>query len=236
MLPRRADLVLANHVLADQGIVDAFGHVSVRSFSDPSHLFIARSMPPELVQLSDILMVDIRTCEPIGNPGQRTYLERFIHCSIYRARPAVQSVVHNHSPALIPFGVTGQTLRPVDHMSGFLGAGAPVFEIRDTGGDATDMLIRTPALGDALAKAMGDRNVILMRGHGATITGGSIPQAVYRAYYTEKNAELQLKAMQLGKVTYLTPEEARNSDATNDGQIARPWSLWIAHAGRSVTQ
>lgn len=231
---RRIDLVLANHILADQGIVDAFGHVSVRSVSHPDRMIISRSLAPELVTAADLVEVDIRTCETIDPKAPKTYLERFIHCAIYRARPDVQSVVHNHSAALIPFGVTGQMLRPIDHMSGFLGSGAPVFEIRNAGGDATDMLIRNAALGDALASALGPREVIVMRGHGAAIVGRSIPQAVYRAVYTEKNAALQLEAMRMGSVTYLTPGEAKNSDATNDGQIARPWSLWVAHAERST--
>lgn len=233
---RKVDLVLANHILADQGIVDGFGHISVRSAGNPAHLFISRSLAPELVTAADIVEVDIATCEPIGGPiggAPKTYLERFIHCAVYRARPDVQSVVHDHAPGLIPFGATGQMLRPVYHMAGFLGSGAPLFDIRAAGGPATDMLIRTAPLGDALARTLGAGSVVVMRGHGATIVGGSIRQAVYRAIYAEKNAALQAAALRMGPVTYLNPVEARKADETNNGQIDRPWSLWVAHLGRN---
>ncbi len=131
-------------------------------------------------------------------PGRRVYLERFIHGEIYRARPDVQAVVHSHSPNVIPFGVTGTPLQPVFHMSGFLAEGSALFEIRDVAGD-TDMLISNASLGEALAAALGSRSTVLMRGHGSTVVGASIEQAVYRAVYAEVNARLQTQAKQLGR-------------------------------------
>jgi ribulose-5-phosphate 4-epimerase/fuculose-1-phosphate aldolase len=230
----RADLVMANHILADQGIVDGFGHASVRSALNPGHFFISRSLAPELVGPADVVEVDSLTCEPVTgtSPAVRLYLERFIHCAIYRARGDVQAVVHNHSPGLIPFAVAGRQLRPVSHMAGFLGAGAAQFDIRDAGGPATDMLIRTPALGDALAARLGPDAVVLMRGHGATIVGNSLRQVVYRAVYAERNAGLQAQAIQLGPVTYLNADEAQLAAETNDGQLDRPWQLWAARLSR----
>ena len=142
--------------------------------------------------------------------GARVYLERFIHAEIYRARPGVQAVVHSHSPSVIPFGVTREPLRPIFHMCGFLGEGAALFDIRDAAGD-TDMLVSNGTLGAALAAALGDRSTVLMRGHGSTVVGDSVEQAVYRAIYAEVNARLQLQATQLGPVTYLNAQEAAKS-------------------------
>ncbi|MBC2664779.1 class II aldolase/adducin family protein [Novosphingobium flavum] len=225
---RKADLVMANHILADLGVVDGFGHASVRSAANPGHFFISRSLAPELVSGADVVEVDAATCEAVsGQP--RLYLERFIHCAVYQARPEVQAVVHNHSPGLIPFGVSGQVLRPVYHMAGFLGAGVPVFEIRSAGGAGTDMLIRSAPLGAALARRLGSGPMVLMRGHGATIVGSSLRQVVYRAVYAERNGALQAEAMKLGPVTYLNPAEALGAARTNDEQLDRPWQLWVSH-------
>lgn len=224
------DLVYANRVLYDQGVVDGFGHVSVRSPTNPEHFFLARSMAPGLVTTGDILEYD-RDGAPINAGDRRVYLERFIHAAIYRARPDVQAVVHSHSPSLIPFGVTGTSLWPVYHMSAFLGSGTPIFDIRNTAG-MTDMLISDNRLGDALAQALGEHPVILLRGHGAVMAGSSIPQAVFRAVYTEMNAKLQGEALQLGKVTYLAPDEATKAAAAVDGQVTRAWELWKGRIGK----
>ena len=220
-----ADLVAANRILADQGVVDGFGHISVRHDKNKAHFLLARSMAPALVQAEDIMEFD-ETCEPVDAKGRSPYLERFIHCEIFRARPEVQSVVHTHSPAIIPFGVARVPLKPVYHMSGFLGETTPVFEIRDTAGPSTDMLIRSRALGQVLAAALGSRPVLLMRGHGVTVVGNGIQQAVFRAVYTEVNAKLEADAMKLGEVTFLNADEAQNAATTNDGQIGRSWALW----------
>ena len=220
------DLVAANHILFHEGVVDGFGHVSARHPERSDRFLLARSMAPAQVQAADILVFELDGT-PVDPNGPRPYLERFIHGEIYRARPDVMSVVHSHSPAVVPFGVVPEApLRPICHMSGFLAEAAPVFEIRDAAGPASDMLIRTPALGEALALRLGSAAVVLMRGHGSTVVGGTIRQAVFRAVYTEVNAKLQAEALRLGKPIFLTAEEAAASAATNDGQIDRAWNLW----------
>lgn len=220
-----SDLVAANHILADQGVVDGFGHVSVRHDKDPQRFLLARSMAPALVQADDIMEFDLDGA-PVDARGRNPYLERFIHAAIFRARSDVVAVVHNHSPGVIPFGAAGASLRPIYHMGGFLGGGVPVFEIRDAGGPATDMLIRNNDLARALAGTLGTHSVALMRGHGAVIVGSTLKQAVFRAVYTEVNARLQAEAQRLGTPTFLNDDEAAAAAATNDGQIERPWALW----------
>jgi ribulose-5-phosphate 4-epimerase/fuculose-1-phosphate aldolase len=227
------DLVAANRILADQGVLDGFGHVSARHDKDPGRFLLARSMAPALVTAADIMEFDLDS-NAIEARRRTGYLERFIHGEIYRARPEVQAVVHSHSPAVIPFGVVGVALRPIFHLGGFLGAGAPVFEIRDAGGPATDMLIRNPTLGAALAQTLGDAPVALMRGHGNVVVGRSIREAVFRAVYTEVNARLASEALRLGggQVAFLNEEEAKAAAETNSAQIGRPWELWKAKALR----
>jgi HCOMODA/2-hydroxy-3-carboxy-muconic semialdehyde decarboxylase len=219
------DLALANHILVNQGVLDGFGHISVRHPQKPDRFFIARSMAPALVEVADIVEVDLD-----GNvhdaQGRRTYVERFIHSAIYKARPDVMSVIHSHSPAVIPFGVTGARLRPICHMSGFLGAVTPVFEIRHSAGESTDLLISSQALGEALATTLGKANVALMRGHGSVTVGTSIKQAVYRGVYTESNARLQSEASRLGEINFLTEAEAQATSAMNDQHLDRPWEMW----------
>ena len=219
------DLALANHILVNQGVLDGFGHISVRHPQNPERFFIARSMAPALVEVADIVEVDLD-----GNvhdaQGRRTYVERFIHSAIYKARPDVMSVIHSHSPAVIPFGVTGARLRPICHMSGFLGAVTPVFEIRHSAGESTDLLISSQALGESLAKTLGKSNVALMRGHGSVTVGTSIKQAVFRGVYTESNARLQSEAMRFGEITFLTEGEAQATSAMNDQHLERPWEMW----------
>jgi len=219
------DLVAANRILVDQGVVDGYGHVSARHDRDPNRFLMSRSLAPELVTAADIMEYDLDG-EPVDPRGRTSYLERFIHSEIYRARPEIRAVVHNHSPSVIPFGATGVPLRPLYHMSAFLADGVPVWDIRAAAGD-TDMLVRTPALGRALAQALGTRAVVLMRGHGAAVVGTGLPQAVFRSVYTEVNARLQAQAMALGgTVTYLSAEEARRAEASIGGTLGRPWELW----------
>jgi HCOMODA/2-hydroxy-3-carboxy-muconic semialdehyde decarboxylase len=224
------DLVAANRILYRQGVVDGFGHVSARHPDRGDRFLLARSMAPAQVAHADILEFDLDGT-PVDPAGPRPYLERFIHGEIYRARPDVMAVVHSHSPSVVPFGVVPSVpLRPICHMSGFIGAAAPVFEIRDAAGPASDMLIRTPGLGAALARTLGPEAVVLMRGHGSTVVGGTVRQAVFRAVYTEVNAKLQAEALRLGPPVFLTGEEAAAASATNDGQIDRAWNLWCAEA------
>jgi ribulose-5-phosphate 4-epimerase/fuculose-1-phosphate aldolase len=220
------DLVAANRILVDQGVVDGYGHVSVRHDKAADRYLMSRSIAPELVTAADIMEYDLDNV-PVDPRGRAVYLERFIHGEIYRVRPDVRAVVHNHSPSVIPFGVTGAPLRPLYHMSAFLWPGVPVFEIRSAGGSATDMLIRDAALGQALARSLGTGPVVLMRGHGAVVVGASVPEVVFRSVYTEVNARLQAQAMALGgNVTYLDPEEAKRAQASIGGTIGRPWELW----------
>lgn len=220
------DLVAANRILADQGVVDGYGHVSVRHDRDRQRYLMARSLAPELVTAGDIMEYDLDST-PVDPRGRSMFIERFIHGEIYTARPDVTAVVHCHSPSLIPFGVSTAALRPLYHMSAFLAAGVPVFDIKQAAGQATDMLVRSPALGRALARTLGDRPVALMRGHGAVMVGPSLVHAVFRAVYTEVNARLQAQAMALGgPVTYLDAEEAQKAQASIDGTLGRPWELW----------
>jgi ribulose-5-phosphate 4-epimerase/fuculose-1-phosphate aldolase len=223
------DLVAANRILYDQGVVDGFGHVSVRHDKDPNRYLLARSMAPALVTADDILEYDLDS-NPVDPKGRTSYLERFIHGEIYRARPDTIAVVHSHSPAVIPFADTSVPLRPMNHIAGFLGSGVPVFEIREAGGPATDMLIRNASLGHALAATLGDHSVALMRGHGSVAAGQSIRHVVFRAVYTEVNARMQAEAMKLGTPTFLNAEEAAAAAKTNDGLVDRPWALWKQRA------
>jgi ribulose-5-phosphate 4-epimerase/fuculose-1-phosphate aldolase len=222
------ELVTGNRIIFDQKVVDAFGHISVRHDQAPDAYLLARNLAPGLVTARDILTFDLDS-NPIGDASGDYYSERYIHGEIYKARPEIAAIVHCHAPGLIPFGATTARLRPIFHMSGFLGAGAGVFDIRDAGG-MTDMLIRTPDLGRALAVSLADQPIILMRGHGATMVGGSIKQVVYRAVYAAVNAALQMDALRLGEVTFLDPQEAAKAAAANDRAIERPWALWKRQA------
>jgi len=219
------DLVVANHILVNQGVLDGFGHISVRDPANPQRFFIARSMAPALVQADDILVCDLDS-NVIDERGRKTYLERFIHGEIFKLRPDVNAVIHSHSPSVIPFGVTGARLRPICHMSGFLGATTPVYEIRHFAGEDSDLLVRNQALGKALAEVLGAHPVALMRGHGSVAVGSSIKQVVYRAIYTENNARLQAMSMPLGDITYLTDAEASATALMNDQHLDRPWQMW----------
>jgi ribulose-5-phosphate 4-epimerase/fuculose-1-phosphate aldolase len=220
------ELVAANHILFDQGVVDGFGHISVRHPKASGRFLLARSIAPSLVKADDIMEFDLDG-NPLDARGRTLYLERFIHSEIYRARPDAGAVVHSHSPAVVPFSVARDVpLRAVWHLGGILGEGCPVFEIRDTAGASTDLLIRTPALGAALAESLGHGSVVLMRGHGCTVVGLTVRHAVFNAVYTEKSAALQSEAIRLGAVTYLTGEEAKAALACNAAQIDRSWELW----------
>ena len=224
------DLVYANRILYQQEVLDGFGHVSARSDKDPSHFLMSRSMAPGLVTAGDIMEFDSNG-EPVDARGRNSYVERYIHAAIYRVRPDVKAIVHSHSPDIIPFSVTGTILRPVYHVSAFLGSGAPIFEIRDTD-NSTDMLIRNNKLGDALAKSLGNSTVVLMRGHGYVAVGYSIPAAVYRAIYTQINARVQAEAMKLGPVNFLSAEEIPKAQAGSEAVLGRSWELWKARVGK----
>lgn len=225
------DLVDANHILAHEGVFDAFGHVSARHPGDSTRFLLSRNLAPALVSAADIVEYRVDDAEAVAADAPRGYLERYIHSEIYRARPDVQAVVHHHSPAVIPFGVAaGVRLRPVCHMSGFLGDGPPLFEMRDHFGAATDLLIRHREAGAALAATLGSGRVVLMRGHGCTLVAPNLRLAVYRSIYTELNAKLLQQALALGTVTCLSAEEGEATVESIEGQVDRPWSLWRARA------
>jgi len=218
------DLVAANRILYRHGVLDAYGHVSVRSDGAADHFVMSRSLAPPLVTLAD-LVEHGPDSEPVADT-RRPYLERFIHGEIYRQRPDVMAVVHSHSDSVIPFGITKGALQPVYHMASFLGAGVPVFEIRDTVVD-NDLLVRDTRLGAALARRLGACACVLMRGHGMTVVGDSLPEAVFRAVYTERNAKLQAMAQQLeGPIRFLSAEEAVRATRSNRSTLERPWELW----------
>ena len=225
-----ADLVAANRILADEKIFDAFGHVSARDSRNPNRYYLARSLAPALVTAADILEFDLDS-NAAGAKGTALYLERFIHGEIYKARPDVMAIVHDHSPALIPFGVSSVPLRPMSQLAGFIGDGVPVFDIRAAAG-MTDMLVSNPDRGRALAKSLGARAAVLMRGHGVTVVGASLPIAVGRSIYLDRNAALQAQAIALGgTITYLDPEEARQVIASGEnGGYSRAWELWKSKA------
>jgi len=229
------ELVDANHILFDQGVVDGFGHVSVRHPERSDRFLLSRSMAPALVTEADILEFDLDGNAVVPN-GPAGYLERFIHGEIYRKRDDVMAVVHSHSPSVVPFSVvTGTKLRPICHMCGFLSEkGAPIFEIRDFAGPGSDLLITSGKLGAALADSLGEGPAVLMRGHGSTVVGTTLRQAVFRAVYTEIGARLQMEAMRLGPVTYLSEEETIGTTKTISTQYDRSWFLWLKAARNSA--
>jgi ribulose-5-phosphate 4-epimerase/fuculose-1-phosphate aldolase len=219
------DIVIGSRVLADFGVLDGFGHVSARSPTNPNHFLMARSLAPALVTADDIMEFDLDG-NAVDARGRLLFLERFIHSEIYRARPDVMAVVHTHSPGVVPFTISQVPLRPVFHNAAFLAAGAPVWEIRKEFGE-TDMLVRNAAIGKSLAQTLGDKSVVLMRGHGDATVGPSVKMAVFRAYYTDVNARLQAQAIGLGgEVNYLTPAEGAKADAVNMVVLDRIWNLW----------
>ncbi|MEX1215477.1 class II aldolase/adducin family protein [Saccharospirillum sp.] len=219
------DLSIANRILFNEGVVDAFGHVSVRNPENPEHFFLSRNMAPNTVSPSDILEHELDGT--VVGDDRKPYLERYIHGEIYRKRPDVMAVVHSHSPSIVPFSVVKSVpLRPVCHMSCFIHDYAPIYEIRDHSDTPTDLLISNQDLGQSLAKTLGDRNTVLMRGHGSTVVADSLMRVVYRAVYLEVNAKLQAQAMSLGEVTYLSKEEAEQAMVNVEGQMVRAWDHW----------
>lgn len=223
------DLVCANHILYDHGVLDAYGHVSARDPRNPERYWLSRSMAPALVTAADLMEFDLAS-NAIDQQGRKIYLERFIHGEIYRARPDVMAVLHNHSPSLIPFCNTTVPLRPMMQTAGFLGAGAPVFELRAID-DGADMLIRTPTQAAALAAALRTHALVLIRGHGAVVAGNSVRQVVWRGLHAETNAKQQLEAARLGPIQFLSLAEAEHAARTvpNDGD--RAWQLWKHRIG-----
>jgi ribulose-5-phosphate 4-epimerase/fuculose-1-phosphate aldolase len=220
------DLVTANRILANENVVDGYGHVSVRNPASASRYFLARAGAPALVTAADIVEYDLDSTPASGSGAG--YMERFIHGEIYKARPDVQAVVHCHCLDVIPFAAANVPLRPMYHMGYFIGEGVPVFDIRSAAG-MTDMLVSTPALGQSLARVLGPRSAALMRGHGAVVVADTLHVVVAKAYYLNVNARLQAQAIQLHTgVTYLSAEEAKKAVQTYE----RSWESWKSRLPR----
>ena len=221
------DLAAASRILVAQGVVDGFGHVSMRHPSAPDRYLMSRSIAPALVTPADIIEYTLDS-NPCNANGRSSFLERFIHGEIYKARPDVMSVVHSHSPSVIPFGLVDVRMQAMFHNAAFIAAGVPVFDIREQFG-VTDMLIRDGAKGVALAAAMGDRDIVLMRAHGSVACGPTLQAAVFRAVYTEVNARIQHWTTTLGggaPMAALDANEGRLADAVNQTAGLRAWELW----------
>jgi ribulose-5-phosphate 4-epimerase/fuculose-1-phosphate aldolase len=224
------ELVLANKILYGEKVVDAFGHVSVRDPNNPNQFLMARSIQPPFVTREDILVMDLDGNKVNNHPGEAS-IERFIYTGIYRARPDVMAIAHSHAEEVLPFTVArGTPLRALTHNGGLLGSGAPMFEIRDYVGEGSNMLVGDKKLGEAFAKALGSHTVVLMRGHGFTVVGGSLKEAVYNAVNTLISARIQLNAIHLGNVTYLSEGEAVATSKIHKTVLDRNWEVWKKRA------
>ena len=220
------DLAVAYRILAMEGVIDAYGHVSVRHPGNPNRFLMSRSLGPALVTAADILEYDLDST-PVDPQGRNSVLERFIHGEIYKARPDVMVVVHSHAPSVIPFSVTQVPLRPVFHMATFLSVGVPVWDSRSVNDPAAaTLLVRNGTIGRSLAAALGDKPVALLRGHGNVVVGPNLQVAVRNAIYTEVNAKMQIVALGLGgPVNYISAEEGAAVEKS-PGDTARGWELW----------
>ncbi len=227
------NLVIANRILAREGVVDAFGHVSVRNPDNPDRYFMSCSRAPELVTAEDIMEFTLDG-EPVDPRDRKPYGERPIHGGIYEMRPDVNSVVHNHAHEILPFGITNTPMRPVAHVCATIGAEIPVWDIRDNFGE-TDHLVLTMEQGRDLAKTLADNNVALMRGHGGVVSGRDVRESVNTAVYLQVNAKLLLQCLQLGTPNYLTPGEIEKGTARQFVPLSldRAWDYWCARAGAS---
>jgi ribulose-5-phosphate 4-epimerase/fuculose-1-phosphate aldolase len=225
------ELVTANRILAREGVVDSFGHVSIRHPDIPNRYLMSRARAPECIELEDLMEFTLEGAA-IDAAGRKSYSERFIHGAIYEARTEVHAVVHHHSPSVIPFGVTGTPLRPVMHMCASMGTDVPTWDSRTKFGD-TNLLVTTMEMARDLAAALGSRPVALMRGHGCVVAGGSLREVVFNAIYLELNADLQMKAHALGSVTFLSEGEVEAILRTRASfTYERAWERWCRRAGR----
>ena len=227
------ELVIANRILAKEGVLDAYGHVTIRHPDDPKKFLMSRSRSPELVTLSDIITFNL-DCTPIDDLGRPMYAERPIHGAIYEARPDVMAVCHNHAYDLIPFGVTNKPMRPIFHVAGGTGAHVPVWDIKTKFGDKTNLLVVNMEQGRDLAKTFDKNSVALMRGHGAAVGGQSIYECVMVSLYTMVNARVLMDAMRLGgEITYLSPGEIEEQQKVIRSPLAvnRAWEYLVRRAG-----
>jgi len=219
------DLAAASRILADRGVFDAAGHTSMRHPAKADRFLMSRSLAPALVTADDIMELTLDG-EAIDARGRSPFVERFLHAEIYRKRSDVMAIAHGHSTSVIPFGLTDTPMRATYHNAAFLAAGVPVFDIREKFG-ASDIVISSAERGAALAEALGDKHVVLLRAHGFVAVGPSIQAAVFRAVFTEVSARVQLQAAALGgEIAALDEEEGRKADAVNLATLGRSWELW----------
>jgi HCOMODA/2-hydroxy-3-carboxy-muconic semialdehyde decarboxylase len=225
------ELVTANRILANQGIVDSFGHVSIRHPDNPKRYLLSRARAPERVEAADIMEFTLEG-EAVDARGRKPYLERFIHGAAYEARADVMAVIHNHSPGVIPFGVTGRKLKPIMHTCATIGHEVPIWDQHKKFGD-TDMLVSNMAMGRDLAKALGKGRTSMMRGHGCVVVGKDLRATVFTAIYLELNAKLQMQAEAMGKVKFLSKGEVDKVAAATTGVwFNRAWENWCRAADR----
>ncbi|MBX6329587.1 MAG: class II aldolase/adducin family protein [Pseudolabrys sp.] len=229
----RERLARANRLIANEGVLDAFGHVSMRHPTDPTRYLLSRSRGPELVQADDILEFDLDS-QPVKPPTARLYSERVIHGEIYKARPDVNAICHHHALSILPFCISGMELKPVDHLGATMGETVPFWDSRDEFGE-TNLLVTKPAEGASLARALGSHWTVLMRRHGATVAGRTLEEVAFRAIYTVRNAALQIQAHLLGMVAPLTKEETRLAGDHNlaPGPVMRAWEYWNARLDKA---
>lgn len=229
------DLVTANRILAHEGVVDSFGHVSLRHPDNPQRYLLSRSRAPAQIETGDIMEFTLEG-DPVDARGRRPYLERFIHGSAYEMRPNVMCVIHNHSPSVIPFGATGRKLQPIMHMCATIGHEVPIWDQHDKFGD-TNLLVESMEMGRDLTKRLGKGRTALMRGHGAVVVGKDLRATVYTAVYLELAAKLAMQAMAMGNVKYLTPGEVdKVAETTTPANVNRAWENWCRRAGRPYTE
>jgi ribulose-5-phosphate 4-epimerase/fuculose-1-phosphate aldolase len=223
-------LAQGNHILANEGVLDAFGHVSARHPQRSDRFMISRSLSPAMVSVDDIMQIDLRGNPCDGDP-RNSYLERFIHAAIYAARPDVGAIVHHHSHGVIPFGVAGTQLQPIMHLAAAMGPVVPLWDIRDRFGD-TNMLVSNMAQGEDLTATLGNNTVMLIRGHGAVVTGNSVVSAVLTTIYMQVNAELLLKSFALGPIKPLSEGETRMAAEVllSPGPSTRAWEHLLRRA------
>jgi ribulose-5-phosphate 4-epimerase/fuculose-1-phosphate aldolase len=229
----KIDTALGNRILAHEGVLDAFGHVSMRHPQNPNRYFLSRSRAPELVEPGDVQEYDLDS-NPVRLTDQRPYAERVIHGEVYKARPDVMAVVHHHAPAVMPFCISGVELQPVMHLGAIIGHKVPMWDQYDEFGD-TNLLLVKPEEGASLARALGQAPLVLMKGHGATVVGASIQELVFRAIYSCRNAEYQFAAQLLGKAVPLRPGEVEKSSQINAMPTAnfRTWEYWSVRLEKS---
>ena len=222
----RVDIIAAGRILVAHDILDAFGHVSMRHPQDPARFCMTRARAPALATPDDIMEFDLDG-SPVEKGGPRAFAERVIHARIYKARPDVMAVCHHHAPAVLPFCVTGVPLVPIVHLGATMGRHVPFWDSRDEFGD-TNLLVTSIAEADSLTRALADNSLVLMRRHGATAVGSTLPQMVFRTVYSAHNARMQLQSMALGKLDVLTEGERAASEAINLSPIAldRAWEMW----------